>query len=173
MPPPLSAFHSLRRLLEDLRRHTALPQAEGKCQATDATDDDGDPQSLLAHANGRSLVSPYSWPSYCLASRKWSRAAATITIQGVAAVRRSIRISRNPAFDWQMGAPGSDAPRLCTVASARLAHLRFRWLRDAHVGAGHTSHLGDRVVWQIDRCMCPADGFRVWAGHEAECLAFL
>src|SRR5215831_8765020 len=81
--------------------------------------------------------------------------------------------TRNPAFDWQVGAPGSDAPRLCTVASARLAHLRFRWLRDAHVGAGHTSHLGDRVVRQIDRCMCLADGFRVWAGHEAECLSFL
>jgi hypothetical protein len=23
------------------------------------------------------------------------------------------------------------------VASARLAHLRFHWLRDVHVGAGH------------------------------------
>src|SRR5215472_13183054 len=64
-------------------------------------------------------------------------------------------------------------PRLCAVALARLAHLRLRWLRDAHVGAGHTSHLGDRVVRLIDRRMCLADGFLVRAGHEAECLPFL
>src|SRR5262249_918302 len=42
-----------------------------------------------------------------------------------------------------------------------------------HVGTGHESHLGDRIVRQIDRGMCLADGFLVRARHEAERLPFL
>src|SRR6516162_7181601 len=63
--------------------------------------------------------------------------------------------------------------RTCAVALTRLAHLRFHWLRNAHIGAGHTSYLGDGVVRQINRRMCLADGFLVRAGHEAERFAFL
>src|SRR6516225_9453627 len=63
--------------------------------------------------------------------------------------------------------------RTCAVALTRLAHLRFHWLRNAHIGAGHTSYLGDGVVRQINRRMCLADGFLVRAGHETERLAFL
>src|SRR6516225_7046396 len=37
----------------------------------------------------------------------------------------------------------------------------------------NASHLGDRVVRQIDRRMCLADGFLVRAGHEAERFPFL
>src|SRR5215470_5729085 len=117
MPPPLSAFHSLRRLLEDLRRHTRC-RGPRQVSSHDPTADDGDPQSLTV---GRSLVSPYSWPSYCLASRKWSRAAATITIQGVAGVRRS-HISES---SFRLGKRERQAATLPACAQLRQPVLRI------------------------------------------------
>src|SRR5262245_30725250 len=54
-----------------------------------------------------------------------------------------------------------------------LARLRWCWLRNAHVGPGHASHLGDGIVRQIDRRVRLADRFLVRPGHEAEGLALL
>src|SRR6516225_8021157 len=58
-------------------------------------------------------------------------------------------------------------------APAIMRKRRLRGLRNAHVGAGHAPYLRDRVVWQIDRRMCFADGVLVRPGHEAEGLAVL
>src|SRR5262245_51727970 len=54
-----------------------------------------------------------------------------------------------------------------------LARLRGCRLRNAHVGSGHASHLGDGIVRQIDRRVRLADRLLVRPGHEAEGLALL
>src|SRR5262249_32444147 len=55
----------------------------------------------------------------------------------------------------------------------RLALVRFRRLRDAHVGTSHAPHLGNRVVQQIDRRMSFANGLLIWTGHETKGFAVL
>src|SRR5262245_11861803 len=54
-----------------------------------------------------------------------------------------------------------------------LARLRGCRLRNAHVGSGHASHLGDGIVRQVDRRVRLADRLLVRPGHEAEGLALL